>query len=246
LGNNGSMPDWSSYFARMEGAPISIAVDLDLQRTAPVSEKPSAYTVAVALRDPDEHGMTGQGEYRVLAQIEEELAAALRPLGVIEVGRVTGRGMRTFHYYGPQIDELAGIVDDVMNMHAEYKYRALAAQDPAWTIYSAYLYPDEHQLAFANDMKALQVLLDDGDDFERERPIEHTIVFDDPAKCGAFAQTMAGHGYSVDIVDAPAAVRCTKVDTIDPFKITEARTALTTLAEEFGGTYSGWATSVQE
>jgi len=240
------MADWSSYFARMEGSPISIAVDLDLRDRAPLSDKPSAYTVAVALRNPDEHGMTGEGEYRALQQIEEELACALEPHGVIEVGRVTGRGMRTFHYYGPPIENAAQVVSDVMNFHAEYKYRALAAQDPTWTIYTAYLYPDEHQLAFANDMKALQALLDAGDDFERPRPIEHTITFDDQEKRDVFARAMADHGYEIAVEEQPVnAVRCSKRDTIDPFKITEMRTALTTLAEEFGGFYSGWATVVQ-
>lgn len=241
------MADWSSYFARMEGAPISIAVDLEYKRSAPIAEKQTAYTVAVALREPDEHGMTEEGEYRALQAIEEELSANLEPHGIVEVGRVTGRGMRTFHFYGPEVEDIAGLVSDVMNFHAEYKYRALAALDPAWSIYSAYLYPDDHQLAFANDMKALQALLDAGDDFERERPIEHTIVFDEEQKRDAFARAMAGHGYEIAVEDAPVyAVRCSKRDTIDPFKITEMRTALTTLAEEFGGSYSGWATIVQE
>lgn len=240
------MSDWSSYFARLEGAPISIAVDLELRGGVPLTDKPTAYTVAVALRQPDEHGMTGEDEYRVLQQIEEELASAMLRRGIIEVGRVTGRGMRTFHYYGPEIDDLAPAVDDVMNFHAEYKYRALAAQDPAWSIYTSYLYPDQHQLAFANDMKALQALLDAGDDFERARPIEHTITFDEIDKRDAFAREIAGHGYEVAVEVLPVAVRASRVDTIDPFKITEMRTALTTLAEEFGGFYSGWATVVQQ
>lgn len=241
------MADWSSYFARMEGAPISVAVDLGFRDRAPVEAMPSAYTVAVALRTPDEHGMTGQDEYRALQTIEEELAAALARLGIVEVGRVTGRGMRTFHYYGPAVDGLARAVEDVMNFHAEYKYRALAAEDPGWTIYSAYLYPDTHQLAFANDMKALQALLEAGDDFERIRPIEHTITFDDPDKRDIFARAIADHGYQIAVEDAPVkAVRASRIDTIDPFKITEMRTALTTLAEEFGGFYSGWATVVQK
>jgi regulator of RNase E activity RraB len=95
-------------------------------------------------------------------------------------------------------------------------------------------------------MKALQALLDAGDDFERERPIEHTIIFDDRDKRDIFARAMADHGYDVELESAPVnAVRCSRRDTIDPFKITEMRTALTTLAEEFGGTYSGWATVVQ-
>jgi regulator of RNase E activity RraB len=239
------MADWSSYFARMEGAPISIAVDLALKMRAPMPEKPAAYTVAVALREPDEHGMTAENEYRALQSIEEELAAALEPHGIIEVGRVTGRGMRTFHYYGPLIDQASEIVADVMGFHSEYRYRALSASDPTWSIYSAYLYPDEHQLAFANDMKALQALLDAGDDFEQPRPIEHTIQFDDVLKRDIFAHAMADHGYGIAVDEALNAVRCSKTDTIDPFKITEMRTALTTLAEEFGGTYSGWATVVQ-
>ncbi|HEV3155306.1 MAG TPA: DUF695 domain-containing protein, partial [Candidatus Baltobacteraceae bacterium] len=91
------MADWSSYFARMEGAPISIAVDLGFRTAAPLDDKPAAYTVAVALQEPDEHGMTTEREYRALQAIEEELAAALDPHGIVEVGRVTGRGMRTFH-----------------------------------------------------------------------------------------------------------------------------------------------------
>ncbi len=34
------MADWSSYFARVEGEPISIAVDLALRELAPVPGKP--------------------------------------------------------------------------------------------------------------------------------------------------------------------------------------------------------------
>jgi regulator of RNase E activity RraB len=94
-------------------------------------------------------------------------------------------------------------------------------------------------------MKALQALLDAGDNFERPRPIEHTITFDDEGKRDVFARAMTGHGYEVAVDTKVNAVRCSKRDTIDPFKITEMRTALTTLAEEFGGFYSGWATVVQ-
>ncbi|HEV3154816.1 MAG TPA: ribonuclease E inhibitor RraB, partial [Candidatus Baltobacteraceae bacterium] len=143
------------------------------------------------------------------------------------------------------LEDIAPVVGQVMQAHDNYKFRALAASDPAWTIYTAYLYPDEHQLAFANDMKALQALLDAGDDFERPRPIEHTIRFDDVEKRDVFARAMADHGYEIEVDDGVNTVRCCRRDTIDPFKITEMRTALTTLAEEFGGFYSGWATVIQ-
>ena len=240
------MADWSSYFARMEGAPISIAVDLDLRASVPIAEKPIAYTVAVGLLAPDEHGLTTESEYRALQRIEERLAAELARHAIVEVGRVTGRGMRTFHYYGPRVDDLADLVGTVMRAHPTYTYRALAADDPSWTIYSTYLYPDDHQLAFANDMKALQALLEAGDDFERTRPIEHTVRFDDIEQRDVFARAMADHGYEIAIEPKINAVRCCKRDSIDPFKITEMRTALTTLAEEFGGHYAGWATVVQK
>lgn len=239
------MPDWSSYFARMEGVPISIAVDLGFRDAVPLNDKPAAYTIAVALLQPDEHGMTTESEYCTLGTIEEELAAALAPQGIVEVGRVTGRGMRTFHYYGPQNRDFSDAAALVMQAHETYKYRAISAADPAWTIYTSYLYPDEHQLAFANDMKALQALLDAGDDFERARPIEHTVRFDDTEKRDGFARAIEGHGYEIAVDDGINTVRCCRRDTIDPFKITEMRTALSTLAEEFGGIYSGWATVVQ-
>ena len=239
------MADWSSYFARVENGPISVAVDLALRDAAPLPGKATAYTIAVTLRDPDEHGMTGASEYRVLQRIEEELAAALEARSLVEVGRVTGRGMRTFHYYGPSIDDVAGTIASVMGNHAEYAYRALEADDPLWAIYTNYLYPDEQQLAFANDMKALQVLLDAGDDLAKARPIEHTVFFDDPVKRDTFARAMANQGYRITVDAAENAVRCAKLEIIDPFKITEMRVALTALAEEFGGEYSGWSTVVQ-
>lgn len=239
------MADWSSYFARVEGEPISVAVDLALRDSAPQPAKPSAYTIAVTLREPDRHGMTGANEYRALQRIEEELASALEPAGLIEAGRVTGRGMRTFHYYGPESDDVARCVSGVMSAHNEYTYSLLAADDPLWAIYTNYLYPDPEQMAFANDMKALQVLIDAGDDLEKRRPIEHTVTFDDREKRDGFARVMANKGYRVAIDTNGNAVRCAKLETVDPFKITEMRVALTTLAEEFGGDYSGWSTAVQ-
>jgi regulator of RNase E activity RraB len=239
------MADWSSYFARVENEPISVAVDLALRADAPLPDKATAYTIAVTLRDPDEHGMTGASEYRVLQRIEEQLAAALEARGLVEVGRVTGRGMRTFHYYGPPVQDVAGTIAGVMASHDEYAYRALEANDPLWAIYTNYLYPDEHQLAFANDMKALQVLLDAGDDLAKARPIEHTVFFDDQEKRDTFARAMANQGYQIAVDAGENAVRCAKLATIDPFKITEMRIALMTLAEEFGGDYSGWSTVVQ-
>lgn len=237
------MADWSSYFARIEGAPISIAVDLSLKAAAPIGGKPAAYTIAVTLRAPDEHGMTAAPEYRALQRIEEELAAALEPHGLIEAGRVTGRGMRTFHYYGPDDGEIGGAVAAVMSGHPEYTYSTLEAADPLWAIYSSYLYPDEEQMAFAGDMKALQALMAAGDDLDKKRPIEHTIRFDTREKRDTFARAMANQGYRVAVNDDDNSVRCAKLDTIDPFKITEMRLALTTLAQEFGGAYAGWTTT---
>ena len=239
------MADWSSYFARVEGEPVSVAVDLALSEGAPDHGKATAYTIALTLREPDPHGMTGANEYRILQRVEEELAAALEPAGLVEAGRVTGRGMRTFHYYGPESDDVGARVADVMTRHKEYTYSLLAASDPLWHVYANYLYPDAQQMAFANDMKALQVLIDAGDDLERRRPIEHTVTFDDREKLDGFARVMANKGYRVAIDATKNAVRCAKLDTVDPFKITEMRVALTTLAEEFGGDYSGWSTAVQ-
>lgn len=237
------MTDWSSYFARLDDAPISIAVDLAFHRSAPIQEKPAAYTVALSLCEPDEHGMTGAEEYRALQQIEEELAAALDPLGLIEVGRVTGRGMRTFHYYGPGGD-VAAAVAGVMRAHDEYVYQAVVTSDPLWAIYRNYLYPDAQQLAFANDMKALQALLDAGDDLERARPIVHTVDFADDPAAQTFARAMRERGFSVSVEASTHAVHCARTEPIDPFKITETRIAMTALAEEFGGQYDGWATGI--
>lgn len=233
------MPDWSSYFARIEGAPVSIAVDLDLRESAPLAGKATAYTVAVALRDPDEHGMPGAREFATLAELEEALCLRLAELGALEVGRITGRSLRTFHFYGPACEQVAPVVAGVLAAYAPYEFKVLAAEDPQWSIYTGYLYPDRDQLAFARDMKTLQALREAGDDFARERDVEHVVRFAQSQQAEGFADAVAGRGFGVRAGGGTVVV--TQRTAIDPFAIAAARIAVTTLAQEFGGTYEGWS-----
>ncbi|HEY8314126.1 MAG TPA: DUF695 domain-containing protein [Candidatus Baltobacteraceae bacterium] len=239
------MADWSSYFARLDGAPVSIAVDLELKTVAPVGEKPTAYTVAVAVREPDANGMPDESEFAPLSEIEDALYDVLADLDVLQVGRVTGRRLRTFHYYGPHNDAVGDAVARAMQSNRAYTYKVLAADDPTWSIYTGYLYPDQYQLEFAEDMKVLQALRDAGDDFTKPRDIEHAVRFSEPAGRDAFVRAIADHGYAVRLDLDANDVTVVKNDAIDPFAITTARTAIATLAQEFAGRYEGWRCEVQ-
>ncbi|HEY8296465.1 MAG TPA: DUF695 domain-containing protein [Candidatus Baltobacteraceae bacterium] len=237
------MADWSSYFARLDGAPVSIAVDLELKASAPLAQKPAAYTIAVAVREPDANGMPAESEFERLSEIENALYDALLALDVLQVGRVTGRKLRTFHYYGPQTATIAATVAQIMESYAGYQFKVLAADDPTWSIYVGYLYPDHYQLEFAEDMKVLQALRDAGDDFERPRDIRHIVRFSDAGRRDGFARAIADHGFLVDA--AGEVVTVIKNERIDPFAITAIRTAVATLAQEFAGDYDGWSCEVQ-
>jgi len=193
---------------------------------------------ALALLEPDEHGMTHSAEYEHLQAIEEELAGALESQGALEVGRVTGRGLRTFHYYGPESSDVAGTVDAVMQLHAEYRYRSMTADDPAWKIYSEYLYPDDDQLAFANDMKIVQGIIGAGADLSEPRSIVHTIRFDDRDKAAIFCDALANQGYRVNR-DSENTFTCETISLFHPFRLTDMRPALTSLSDEFACHYAG-------
>ena len=233
--------NWSSYLARVQGAPVSIALDLNLKSIAPVAGFPTAYTVAVDLRRPDSIGMPTLAEFKRLDVIEAALDASLRARGALAVGRVTGRNRRSFHYYGPRDAGIADAVDTVMRAFAEYAYVALAAEDRGWTLYLQFLYPDERQLAFANDLKRISLLRDAGDEVDRPRAIEHIVDFDQAEARDGFARAVESRGFEVLIDGTANSVRCIKHDSVNPLRITEMRTALTALAEEFGGNYGGWA-----
>ncbi|MGZ3505617.1 MAG: DUF695 domain-containing protein [Vulcanimicrobiaceae bacterium] len=239
------MADWSSYFARLEGAPVSIAVDLEFKSLAPVGEKPTAYTIAVAVREPDKNGMPAQSEFAPLSEIEDALYDTLAAIEVLQVGRVTGRTLRTFHYYGPPTEAVGDAVANVMKSHPGYQYKVLAAEDPTWSIYTGYLYPDRYQLEFAEDMKVLQALRDAGDDFEQPRDIEHVVRFSDVERCNDFARAIVDHGFRAQTDESQRAVTVIKHEAIDPFAIASSRTAIATLAQEFAGVYDGWSCEVQ-
>ncbi|MDQ2872248.1 MAG: DUF695 domain-containing protein [Candidatus Eremiobacteraeota bacterium] len=239
------MADWSSYFARLNGAPVSIAVDLELKAVAPLPEKPAAYTIAVAVRGPDQNGMPAESEFQELTEIEDALYDTLAEFGVMQVGRVTGRKLRTFHYYGPQVRTVAEIAAHAMQSHPDYKFKVLASDDPTWAIYNGYLYPDRYQLEFAEDMKVLQALRDAGDDFEKPRDVRHRVRFADVPRRTDFVRAIADHGYAVNLDTSNDAVDVVKREAIDPFAIAATRTAISTLAQEFAGIYEGWTCEVQ-
>lgn len=244
-GEAARMPDWSSYFAQADGAPISVALDLEIAASAPIAEKPVAYELAIALRNPSANGMTQADEYPILVDIEEALDRTLPEQGFVQVGRVTGRGLRTLHYYGPPEAPFVPLVDAAMRRHPKYTYECIAADDPTWKVYANVLYPDAHQLEFARDMKQLQALKEAGDQFDIARDVEHRIAFQSAPQAQAFASAVADREFIVRIDKTTNAVIALKHATIDPFAITAMRTLLTALAGEFGGTYEGWSTEVQ-
>ena len=87
-------------------------------------------------------------------------------------------------------------------------------------------------------MKSLQALLEPAM-ISNYRVQSSTRSRSTMRQSATFSGAMANRGYEIAIDADANAVRCIKRDTIDPFKITEMRTALTTLAEEFGGSAAG-------
>ncbi len=189
--------------------------------------------------------MPAESEFAELTEIEDALYDVLAEFGVLQVGRVTGRKLRTFHYYGPQVRAVAEIAAHAMESHPEYQFKVLASDDPTWAIYNGYLYPDRYQLEFAEDMKVLQALRNAGDDFEKSREVRHRVRFADGQRRADFVRAIADHGYRAKIDEASDVVDVVKDEAIDPFAITATRTAISTLAQEFAGTYHGWTCNVQ-
>jgi hypothetical protein len=70
---NKASSQWSSYFANVNGKLASIALDLSLQKRAPVSKKPVLLWVWVYLQAPKANGLSDQVEFEALSSIEDEL-----------------------------------------------------------------------------------------------------------------------------------------------------------------------------
>jgi len=237
--------DWQFYECTVDDAHRAlITVDVSLHDAGPDAARPFVLRVVVPFVDPQEDGFHRAAERERIDQIEAELGAIVAELGGLYVGRAIFAGARRHYFYlaGEEAARTAG-----ERARAAVTDRALEAagfEDPEWSEYFGFLYPNDLAWQFIQDRLTIASLRDQGDDLETPRKIEHAAVFPTADARTGFIAKITELGFAIEDTSddlggaMPHEVEFSAVRR--PLEDLRLNEKLLLLATEAGGEYDGW------
>jgi hypothetical protein len=241
-----ALTGWDSWRGQAPEGPVDVALDLGLEGLVPDPARPLLVRISYPLRAPGPDGLPAAAEGEPLVRVEETLSLALGAVGATYAGRVTMAGTRQHLFYLAQ----GGAVVDALTAAAPglegYDVAMHGEPDPAWTGWSAELWPPPRARRWMEDRRAVGALARLGPGPARARPVDHQASFPTAEAREAFAAEATALGFEPaarrDDAPAPApfAIDLRRDDLITLRHIHGVSWSLSELAARHGGGYDGW------
>lgn len=198
------------------------------------------------------------------ADVDESAPEAI-PEAIL-VGRVTCGGFRDIYFYAGDPSDWAERVSEIMIRYPAYQAEVMATNDPGWEAYLSFLFPSPRDLQGIFNRELCEQLEDHGDPLTAPREIDHWIrvsteeaqarVIDAATKLGFEVRGVSLDEGDEDADEAPDGddgedpgpqirIQLMRRDVPSYEAIDEITMPLFELAEEHGGEYDGWETSVE-
>jgi uncharacterized protein (TIGR01619 family) len=249
--------NWDSYFCTVDALRASIVVNLALAEVAPLAELPVLGYVSLTLARPDAEGFPDDEEEAELARMEDSLLERFADgdEGLCAGHCLTDGRLDVFWYLPREAETLfPRQVETVMAAYPDAQWETGAHADPNWELYFTFLFPDQSTLIHIQNRRALENLLEQGDDLSRSRLVEHWLEFANETDAQAFIKTAEALDYAFkdlspnddpDDDEAPAGDAPTLLLTLTrpdaPEDLDDLVPSLHELALEHKGRYLGWS-----
>ncbi len=245
--------DWASYLCRLDDEPASIFLNLALRGSAPIEPFDELVCLRITMNEPRYDGLSSREEFDRLCTIEDAVTEAINAPAphTIQVGSITSIGYRDFIFYTADVDAAKHSIIQAMKGFADYGYEITHMADAEWSGYLNTLYPDRRSYELIRNARILSVLENHGDDPSIERQVDHWLFFPSREARDRFKQRAGSHGYNVidQHEEGPPPNRHTvqigRTHDVHPGTIDNVVLELYDWADEFGGEYDGWETSVE-
>lgn len=245
-------PHFDYYIGSLDRWPFHCGVNLSLKDAAPLEGLVWRAHVRIDLNHPTADGLATNDEEAELYNVEEQILARLAGDEHCFVSQVTHRNRRTMVIYlKTEAKEGHPLVQGIASVTTHKAAMIECVNDPDWSEYLEFLYPQpnfEHQI---RDRKTLKVMEERGDDCSRLHNITAEFWASDPAIAEKLAAEMKQLGFPVasivkaegadkggwritGIVKSPLAIAI-----IDDF-----REKWLALAESTGARYDGWRAEI--
>lgn len=240
--------DWDFYALRVDDQPASIFVDLALASVAPISRAPTMVCVSVEMRAPRPDGLSSQKEFDKLIAVERSLEAAItRKDGAVYAGRCTNAGHRDFYFYTADARALTAASARAMAEHPIYAYVTDHRDDPSWSVYRDFLYPNARDMQRIQNRRVVDLLEQEGDSLGEPRWIDHRAYVTSHGVADALRTQLLEQGFIVSS-EPPMDIDDITIDfkRIDrPSEIDAVVMLLFDMVTSLGGTYDGWGCLVE-
>lgn len=240
---------WRMFPASMGDDQAFISFNESFGERAETDARQHHLRVEVAIKDPTEAGMPRGDEFNALSKLDDALEAALVRLGGIYVGRITVAGRRYFYFY---LDENEAEARDAAMRAAKpfgYAPQLQWKHDPEKARYWTDLYPTADDWCVIKDMDVLDALQEAGDNADISRTVEHWAYFEAEPAANAFRAWLQSQGFtfksSSQEENGRVCVTFTHEGVMHLADITNRTIRCRRKAEELGGDYDGWETSVE-
>lgn len=237
---------WIGHWLETEEGAATCLINVALAENCPDPERPLCVMIRIPFREPGEEGMGDQAERDAFSAFEDEIEARAEELNGVHFASVRGMGVLDVWYYAP-VKSGEAIADAAREVCDGYEIEVGGQEDAEWEQFQM-LFPPPEAIAEYQDSQLIQTLQEQGDRLDKARPVEHVIVLPDDAAATKAAGLAAKLGFSEsnrfewDEEEHTVAVELTKSHSVEPETVTEARRALTEIAENLGGEYDGWQT----
>jgi hypothetical protein len=221
------------FMVTIDGKPASILVDLAAGPHVPLASHPLRLQIRVPMLKPRNDGLRDASELEALGDLEDRFVAALEErCDAIGVGHVIHDGATTIFFYAPESARAA--LDDlpsIMNDPGEYDPEWLVDEDPEWSLYREFLFPDPMSFQSILNRQLVDTFVENGDDLTAARPVDHRAYFPSSAKASDARRALA---------DGRVALDFTRSDTLADGRPDEFCQEIFELIDPFEGEYDGW------
>lgn len=245
---------WDFYFSNVDDKPGSFYLDLGLSHIAPVDRMPYFFYVSLKMNDLNENGLSSDREYDTLIQIEDVLVDSLKDKhDIIYVGRLTSNGTRDFYFYISDTLLIEKTISESLVQFPKYEYDFEIKDDRKWFYYFDFTYPNPRQLQSMLNRRVLENLENNGDKLTQAREVNHWIYFKSIEDMEKYIEEVKQNDFKIEDADRnPDHVKefkyrliISRVDSVVHGDVDNYVLYLWELANELGGDYDGWETSIE-
>lgn len=246
--------EWDFYFSNVDDKPGSFYLDMGLNQIAPVDKMPLFFYVSLKMNDPREQdGLSSDREYDTLIQIEDSLVGSLKDKHhIIYVGRLTSNGTRDFYFYTSDTVLIEKTISESLVRFPNYEYDFALKDDKDWRYYLEFIYPNPRQLQSILNRRVIDNLEKNGDRLTQPREVNHWIFFKTTEEREKYIEKVKEKGFKIEDIghedrskEFKYKLRISRVDNVKHGDVDDYVLYLCELADELGGDYDGWETSVE-